>query len=308
MQSDLAKREYLERLLLLKTFPGLGSVNEGALSVMAERSRLVEFPLGKELYSEGGSVQHLYFIIEGEVVVRRQGVVVHRVGRKGTLGALSTFARSLDAPQAIVERQTVALELEARDTEEIFTDNFDMIWLALVGVAFESIETRKRAGPSAGFSPEFCPVFPPASRLGLAQKIEFLSSSALFSGTRFDKLALVARESIERRYREGEVLWETGELSAKFLICLDGAIECERPLQRFSFSVGDDVGLLESLAGCPRWYTARASAAVIALELDANLLLDIFEDDPKTAMRLLSRFSQDLISIRKTFADVVYVR
>ena len=67
----------------------------------------------------------------------------------------------------------------------------------------------------------------------------------------------------------------------------------------FQFGPGDLVGALDTLAGTPRWFNARAERSVIALSLDRDALLDLVEDQAEVGFDVLRMLARVLTYVRE---------
>jgi CRP-like cAMP-binding protein len=68
--------------------------------------------------------------------------------------------------------------------------------------------------------------------------------------------------------------------------------------QRFGFGPSSSVGGIDSLAGLPRWYSARAGTDVVALRSDVENLLDVFEDHPDIGIEMLRVLARTLMTLQ----------
>jgi CRP-like cAMP-binding protein len=170
--------------------------------------------------------------------------------------------------------------------------------------AHAAIELRRTLLPHAGFSNELRGGFDwPARPLDLAERILGLRRTFGPELGYIDELAQIARAAEEVRYREGTSLWSVGEHAGHMLVLLSGVVQGSTP-HGAVFRVGprDVLGSLDAISGQPRWFGAVVMQELIALKLDGEVLVDIWEDHPDLAFAFL-RFiaaSQLALSERET--------
>ena len=66
---------------------------------------------------------------------------------------------------------------------------------------------------------------------------------------------------------------------------------------RFEAGPGFPLGALEALAQTPRWYAARTLTPVVALQVQPDMLVDLFEDNFEMAMDYLALVSSATLRI-----------
>jgi CRP-like cAMP-binding protein len=115
---------------------------------------------------------------------------------------------------------------------------------------------------------------------GLAERLLALRRFDLLSGLPASDLALVARLARDRDLQPGDVLAVEGDPVHGVQLIVSGRATLARADARVQ-EVGalDTIGLLPLAAGIAHSWTAVAADAVHALEVDADLVADVLEDD-----------------------------
>ena len=115
---------------------------------------------------------------------------------------------------------------------------------------------------------------------GLGERLLALRGFSLLAALPAAELALVARLSRERDLSPGETLAVEGESVQTVRLIVSGQVTLSRAGRPMP-GVGalETVGLLALAAGLPHPFTAVAADAVHALEIDAELVAEVLEDD-----------------------------
>lgn len=292
----------VEQIRALRSLFGLQGVSTPALAALAAHATPVRIPKGACVAAEGQPVVSLYLVIDGELATYRSGKPLGAFGPRSVVGALASFAREVHGFECTAARDTVALALRAEDVLEVFEDHFEMMHAVLRALARESIDARLRVQPHAGFSNELRPaVEHPCRRpLDLVERL-FCLRQAFAQGTmRLDALSEIARTAREVRYPSGTRLWSIGERSEQMLTLICGAISAQTQSgSKFRFGPLDIVGGLDLVAQAPRWYEAVVDEDSVALALDAEVVIDLWEDSPELSRSFLQLLSSTLLSLRE---------
>jgi CRP-like cAMP-binding protein len=294
----------LERVLLLRTFAPFVDLAPAHLAAMAEMAEDRFFPAGTEIQAEGVPVDHVHYLVSGEVEIRRGGRLIRAFGEKSVIGGLAALARVTDAAQVVAKTDVTTLTFSHEDQRDVFEDDFEVLIRVMRSVARTFLEARRAAGPGGGFKPddETAPV--PRKPLGLVDKLAFLRRTGPYNEARLEAVAELARESPEVRFSAGDKLWRTGDESGQSLVMVAGVVTgtVEGGEQVFRFSTGSIVGGLDSLAAVPRWYDAAAATDVVAIQVNYGVLLDLLEDHAEMAMDLLRVLASNTLALRERIA------
>jgi CRP-like cAMP-binding protein len=295
----------VERILSLKRIPMLAGLSPEDLAVVAEHGRERFFPKGSVLLREGEPIPALYAVLDGRVHVARKGRKLGHVTSAGFVGGAAMFARDPDGLSAVAETDTLALELEADATLEIFEDHFPILHHVLREVCRWLLDLVGRLP-----SPRYADIFPrveapraPAADLDLVERILFLRQVSPFAQSSINALAELSRGMAEVSFPAGTRLWDEGEASGTVLLLVRGTIFCAARGGEAVFTTGPGapLGAVESVAERPRWYTATTETKVTALQGSIEGLIDVFEDNFEMAMdylAVMSRAQTRLLELR----------
>ena len=295
----------VQQLRALRLMFGPSGPSTNALAAIAQLTTAVRIPQGMVVEREGKPFGSVYLLIEGELRAAREGRLLGTFGARNSVGVLSTLARDRHGFTCEALADTVALKLRADDFLEVLEDHFELMYSAMRGLAHDGIELRRNLMPHAGFAtpvrgPSQKRVDCPREPLELTERILCLRETFGLQHSYIDELAQLARAAQERRYAPGEQLWSTDERATHAAILICGAVQCATPAgARFGFGVGDIVGALDTLAEKPRWFDAVASEETVALTLEAEAMVDVWEDRPGLALDFLRLIAITLISLRE---------
>lgn len=296
---DTPQTSHLERVLRLRTLGGFASMTFDEVGVIAENTVDRFFPTGAELFAEGEPVNAMHYVLEGKVAVRRKGETLEIFEAPAVVGGLGALAGLADGQQMVALEDCWTLEMDGSVMADVFEDNFTLLHMVIRAMAEQFIDARRAAGPVAGFDQNINEVEAPAAELGLVERLFYLRQSMTFGRGRIEMLLGLARDARELRVPAGTALWRTGDPTGTWLVIVAGVIACQNGDQLFRFGPGDSVGGLDALGGVPRWFDARVESDLVALEIDADLLVDLFEDNVDLALDTCRRIAGFLIELRE---------
>lgn len=297
-----ALRTQLERVLQLRSFPGLAILAPSQLAVIAEHTEPRVFAAGEEIYPEGEPVNELHYIIDGKVEMRRAGVTISVYEGRSVIGGLASLASVSDGQQAIAIEETHSLSITREDQTDVFEDNFEMLLAVLRAVAQALLDARRDAGAQAGINTSESNIPPPPAPMTLVDKIHALRRGMTFARSRLEALAELAREGKEVRVPAGTPLWQIGNASDHMLLVVSGRIAGNAAGQEFVFGPGDFAGGIDSLAGTGRWFDAVAQTDCVAIGIYAEVLLDVLEDNVDLALALMQAMANTILGLREQVA------
>jgi CRP/FNR family cyclic AMP-dependent transcriptional regulator len=147
----------------------------------------------------------------------------------------------------------------------------------------------------------------PADRIGAIGSVErilHLKRLPMLSGLSAQDLAALAEYLRERVFGAGAPLLRESEPAGAVYFVIDGAVRVTRRGQPFGEAgPGWAVGPLALLARDPEGMGAIATTPVLALELDADSLVEVFEDHFSILRHVLSQVSAQLIELQKRQPD-----
>lgn len=297
MRADARRIGSIERLLHFKRIPALAGLAAHDLAALAELTSVQHFPEGALLLREGEPCSAAYFIVEGRVRLRREGADLGEVGVGTGIGALSILARDERGMEAVAATDTVALELHSDALFEILEDNFSILTHLLRGMARDLVGLLSRTPVSGrhGMAP---PIAGIRKDLTLVDRIFILRQAPPFARASINALAELARSMTELRMAPGVTLWEIGDPARILYLLLEGEVDClaadGRPV--FHPQPGHPVGAMEAVAEISRWYRAVTATPVSLLSVDAEEMLDVFEDNFEMAEGYLSSIAGWLVA------------
>src|SRR5262245_52017385 len=302
------------RILALRRLPALDGLPTPELAVIAEQMRERSFPRGSGLLREGEPVPAIYLLLEGRVHISRHGVVLGHAGPGAAVGGVGIFSRDPEGIQAVAETDAVALELSAEDCAEIFEDHFPILQNVLRETCRQLIRTWQRhpAGLSIGQSrtPAVYAAAATASpgELDLVERILILRRGAPFGRSSLNALAELSRAMAEVRFDPDVTLWNEGEPSGPLYLLVAGQVSCSGSGGvALAAGPGTALGVAESMAEWPRWYTAVTATPVTLLHGTVDGMLDVFEDNFDMAMDYLAAISRHQMRLLEQAAGSLQV-
>ena len=285
---------------LRRLFGADAALSHEALAGIAQLTRAQRVAAGVELAREGEPFPFVYLIIEGQLELLREGKRVGLFGDGSGVGVMSALARDPIGFGCRTLKESTLLVLRLADLFEMMEDYFDLMHGALRNVAADAIRWR-RALPDGGFLPHTpiecveCGDGP----LGLVQRIFHLRRTIGLERSYIDELAELARAAREQRIPRGTQLWSTGERADHLLIVVSGEVTGQtREGKLFRFGPGDILGNLDTIAGEPRWFDAHTQSDLVALTIDSESIVDVWEDHPDLAFAFLRMFSRLILDLR----------
>jgi CRP-like cAMP-binding protein len=289
----------VERLLILRTFPGFADLEPELVAVLADHTRERFFPRGTHLLQAGEPLDQIHFIVQGRVEMLRHGEPYREMGPKSAIGGLAALANDPYGYDVIALEDTITLEERVEDAIDIFEDHFPIMKGVMRAFAREVMRARRHANDTAGFvdTNDAGPTLP-RDTLDLVERMALIRDTMAFARSRVDAVAELASEAKELRVPAGETLWVEGDPPGDMIILFSGIVECTTEEgQRFRFGPGDVVGVLDGMANEPRWFTATVLRDLVGLKISIESMYDIFEDNFDIAMDLLQGMAESLMSM-----------
>jgi CRP-like cAMP-binding protein len=295
----------IEALRAIRVLLGHEDVSAAALAALARLATALRVPAGAHLTRERDPLGMVYFVSRGALRLSRGGSAMGVVTNPGAVGMLAALAGDTRGVDAVAVSETIVLAVQAEDVLEILEDHFDMMQSALRRTASEGIKIRRTLMPHAGFANNFREGLPcPARPLDLAERILYLRRTVGAQGY-IDELTHIARAAQEVRYPAGSRLWSVGDRADHILVLFSGAVQGTTPEGAgFRLGTGDLVGNLDAVAGEPRWYDATVQQDLVALELDGEVMVDVWEDHPDLAFMFLRIVAAAQLSLREQVAEL----
>lgn len=135
------------------------------------------------------------------------------------------------------------------------------------------------------------------------EKLQFLRNVFLFSGLNEHMMAVLVRSMVEKTYREGETIFEEGDVGRAFFVIASGKVRVERsakgasPEMMAEMGPGDFFGEMVLLDELPRSATATAVEPTTVYILYKTTFDELLLDAPKVASKFLHSLAR-LLSAR----------
>lgn len=297
----------VERLVALRAFPGAHALGSPALVALASIAEPIEVKQGTTFVRPRERVGALYVVVEGAVrAVARGRAGPQRIEAQGVVGLAHALARDASGLECVAEVDTIMLQIDVEDLEDVFEDHPGALVLAarelsrramteghdMLGVA----QAPRRGGPGP-----FAPVLDRA--LDLVERLLFLRSHPVIGAASLDGAAVLASAAVEVRHRRGDVLWSAGAPSSSALYLLSGAVRVPagkdaRRVGPREARAGEALGELECIADLPRRASVTAIHDVHALVIERDAMLDAWEDHVGLGMEVLRALGASLVEDR----------
>jgi CRP-like cAMP-binding protein len=288
----------VERVLALRSFPGLALVDATHLAVMAEVAEERSFRRGEPILTPGKPVRSMHLIRRGEVAVLREGIAVRTFRGGDIVGAIAALTQSPEGQHVLALTDTTTFEIEGADFEEVLEESFSLLLAALRGMLRSALECRLQIPGDAGYAQHVSEGTRMTTELGLVERVLFLRRLNAFGRPRVEALAELAREMTEVHFRAGTEIWSVGEPAPYSLVIWSGVITATTESgQNFRFGCDSIVGGLDSIAVEPRWYRAVAETLVVGLRCESALLMDVIEDHPDMGIAMLKSSAKSLTEL-----------
>ncbi len=271
----------LRRVLALRQFAPLSSVDLAELAMVAENVAETTLLAGNRIVAQGARVRAVHLILDGKIEAAGQSW-----GPREVYGLLEVLARRPAAAPAIASVDTRVLRITAGDMREILEDNFGML-RAVLG----DLSTRMLAnGRTFGFG---APVASFGERMTLVERLIALRQHSPLAGGRLQALTAVAQILEQSRWETGDVVIPKGAPPDRMILVLDGALRAAGAV----FGPGDSIGALEAFAGTPHSSEIVASAPTSALICPVVALIDILEDHGDLGLTMVSTLAKRLLDL-----------
>ncbi|MGH9342119.1 MAG: cyclic nucleotide-binding domain-containing protein [Acidobacteriota bacterium] len=133
-------------------------------------------------------------------------------------------------------------------------------------------------------------------RLTTIQKIENLGKVDIFSRLGPNELLLIANQSEEVEYQEGDVIYKEGDLALEIFSLVEGTLELQRASGESQVvRAGESFGTLSVLSGHPRLHSARTLQPCICLKVGRESFWEIIEDYPEVSRGIFQVLVQRIL-------------
>jgi CRP-like cAMP-binding protein len=311
MRAEHRRVAALERLLHLRRVPLIGSLPPADLSVMADYARERFFAKGERALRAGQPVDAVYVVIEGMLGVARDGRYLGGALPGSGVGGLGLVARDTAGIDAVAEEDTLTLELDRDSILEMLEDHFPILRHMIRETCRLFISSWRRYPHDIKSIPRSPSALTSTDKdLDLIDRIVFFRQTPHFARGSLNALAELSRGLVEMHIEEGTVLWREGEVGQTALLLVAGEIHCSSKKTGVDFHVrpGAATGILDALAGVPRWHDAVTTSRVVAMGGDIEGMYDVFEDNFEMAADYLAVVARWLLDLIERVDDAAAVR
>lgn len=316
MQADLLPSEQVERIIALRRFPGFAQLRPQELAALAAFAEERFFPRGSALLEPGRATQDIVLLVSGSVGELESGVVVRRWAGRDVIGGMSAMTQDPVGQHFVALEDTEAFSLNYEDMLDVFEDHFSILVAVLGGMSRAMLEARRELGLDGGYEAPTEPELAPHSRprLSVVEKILMLRNLQDLGKHEVEVSAELARNATEWRYTAGKALWAAGDTADHYLFIVSGCVkglvpeqpategQPAKPAQRIRLGASSPIGIMDALAGVPRWYHAVAETDVVVLRIEISDLIDILEDHAELALNMLRMLATTVLELRRRLA------
>jgi CRP-like cAMP-binding protein len=288
-----------QRALILKSFPGFAHLGAPDLAVMSSICRERFFPAGATMLEPGVPPLAFYLVVSGRAQVLRNGEPADEHGPKSSVGGLAAMTRDPRGTHAVALEDTLALEIDTDDMQDVFEDHFTILVGVLRALArtMRELQIATRQGAAVSTPTQHQGVTSDRP-LTLVERMFFLRRTQNFAKVSIEAVADLAARHREVRFRAGDVIWNLGDAAEDSILVLNGTISCQPPdREHFDLGVGYIVGGLDALSGEPRWYKLVAKTDVLAMRQLRDDMLDVLEDHSEAALALTRTLAGGVIAM-----------
>jgi CRP-like cAMP-binding protein len=276
--SDTSLQSLRDRELLMRSLNGFAALPDEAIALLAEHSRVRAVREGERLLVLGEPIHHVYVVLAGSVRWQRKDRRPQHAGAQQVVGWLTLMARDGNGMDAIVERDSLLLELPADTLELALEDDFAIVRNMLRLGADQLIAARGQLPAHPDRLPPLELGEPRAQRRTLAERMIAMRNVPMFKRCNIEALISLVRTNRELRAEPGEVFWKVGDYAPFWLIVDYGHIRCANAAgQVMDVGSGFVLGIMDAIAQVPRSYSARAESLVIGNRIDLSSFLGVLE-------------------------------
>jgi CRP-like cAMP-binding protein len=285
----------------LKAQPNLEGLPSEVLAVLASYSNEASYPAGAWIRRAGESIGEVFFIGKGVVEVGGPGDSEwgrRQVSGPGGVGLAHHFARLGEPPSIRAIDETVGLEIDVSDFDQIIEDHFPLLFEMSRTTALHVVEATRELGsdriPEPGFPLDHMVETP--IELDLVQRLSRARRAPFLHGTNLTALATLIREHDSLKLEKDEMLWSAGDPVDGLALVLDGSLRTVGDFGESSASPGATLGAWEILSDKPRfegWVAAEASRLLV---VQRDQFVDLLEDHFEFGLAYLQRASERLVS------------
>lgn len=281
----------LERIFLLRSVPCFTEFPVGRVAALARKATEEELPAGAA-WHEGGFGDRAAIVVEGALSASWPDGTHETIGGGQQAGLVEVLG-GVPTPSAASERATRVLLLAGSDVLDLCEEEFDAAEALLRWLAGAILRQTTGLPPGSRVEGYRAGALRQEDASPFVRRLAALAASGLFPEDQLDATAELARQTVERTFRRGDLTWSRDEPAGHFLVLLDGDLRCEDGdgwhTHPGAYSLAGD---LEAIGSAGRMFTARAESDVTALEVGVDAFFDILEDHPRLTVEFLRKFAR----------------
>jgi CRP-like cAMP-binding protein len=294
--------EPLQRALYLRSVPLFRGLRAEHLVAFARLMRERWVRRGTLLCAQGAASGAVQFLVAGRVRIERDRRQLRAAEAPASIGLLELLAQAPSAVTAVAATNVLALVIDGAALLDVIEDHFSIFTEIRRAIGEQMLALRDERDRGSMRQPpvvrDLGPPSPP--RLGLVERLIWLSRSPVLRDLGVSVLAVLARDEDELRLREGQVLWAEGAPADFVALLVSGYVGCAGGAKGAAFRAGPGtvLGLDAAFTGIPHEHAAVARTAVVAIRLGVQSLLDVAEDHSHVAARVLAHCAGMLLELR----------
>lgn len=290
-----------DRLFAMRALGIFADLDEDGATLLAEYSKLTSFKTGEHVTRREREVASVHVVIDGLIEVTRPDGARVEIGAGRPVGLLGTVSRSNLNLDAVALRPTRTLEIPRGEFLGALEENFSLLRNVLRTVAGTLLDARGNLPLASKDIGAQAPL--PTTTIGrqsLVQRVLEVGRVPIFRDANIDSAFDLARALREISVPAGHVFWKVGDPATGSLRVAAGRVRCTTPDGRFVDVSGDYMlGTLNTLAGRPEGYEARALEPVFGYMVDFEEFLIVLEAHPELALGLLANLATLVLQTRQ---------
>lgn len=278
MLTDVSIQSLRDRILLLRSLPAFSSLEDEALTLLAEHVRVRACRGGEVLMNLGEPIHHAYVVLEGELLWQRKGRAPTVTDVHGVVGWLTLLARDSDGMMVQAVGPALLLELPAEALEHALEDDFGIIRNSMRIGGQALLSARGNLPAPQDRPPSFAMGVRTRERRTLVERLIDMRQVPLFEHANVEALIALARSGKEVSFEPGEEIWQIGDSADHWLLIEYGRVRCTSPTgEQQDVGATFAIGVMDSIAQAPRGYRALADTLVVANRLEIESFLGVLE-------------------------------
>jgi CRP-like cAMP-binding protein len=248
--------------------------------------RDVDFPAGAIIFRAGDPPDQLFFISSGKVRLEADGEKPWIFESASVIGILDAGLRRKRKRTCVAETKVHAIVIDFEDYAEIMEDNFDFAKSTMVTAAGGLHQLSLHLSPDHVFAPpevenpSGVEVVREGRALNQIERLIVLHNARYFTGAPVQALVVLAKVAKEETWKEGDVLFRSGDPALEIRIVASGSFTVTRdhPHLTAPFRAGGLICGTAAVGFDVHEYTCTADRDSTTLAILKEDLYDVMED------------------------------